>query len=253
MRHFFIDPSAVTNSSVAIQQSEAHHIKNVLRLKPGDRIKLFDGTGFEYEAVIKEMSGAKVDVEIRSRVRATLRSGVRITVAQAFLKEKKMDDLVRKLCELGVAKWVPFFSQRSIARPDASRLAGRSRRWHRIAAEALKQCRRADLPEIVGPLSFKEVLDFSKTCDLNIVFWENESTPLNSAIESNATHPIRKILLMLGPEGGFTQQEIETAEQSGFFLAGLGPRILRAETATLAAVTLVQYLFGDMGTRTNCP
>jgi 16S rRNA (uracil1498-N3)-methyltransferase len=252
MRHFFIDPSAATNSSVAIQQSEAHHIKNVLRLKLGDRIKLFDGTGFEYEAVIKEMSGAKVDVEIRSRVRANLRSGVQIMVAQAFLKEKKMDDLVRKLCELGVAKWVPFFSQRSIARPDASRLAGRSRRWHRIAAEALKQCRRADLPEIVGPLSFKEVLDFSKTCDLNIVFWENESTPLNSAIESNATHPIRKILLMLGPEGGFTQQEIETAEHSGFFLAGLGPRILRAETATLAAVTLVQYLFGDMGTRTNC-
>ena len=253
MRHFFIDPSAATNSSVAIQQSEAHHIKNVLRLKPGDRIKLFDGTGFEYEAVIRKMFSEKIDVEILNKIRANLRSGVQIMVAQAFLKEKKMDDLVRKLCELGVAKWVPFFSQRSIARPDASRLAGRTRRWHRIAAEALKQCRRADLPEIVGPLSFKEVLDFSKTCDLNIVFWENESTPLNSAIESNATHPIRKILLMLGPEGGFTQQEIETAEQSGFFLAGLGPRILRAETATLAAVTLVQYLFGDMGTRTNCP
>ena len=170
MRYFFIDPSAATNSLVAIQQSEAHHIKNVLRLKPGDRIKLFDGTGFEYEAVIKEMSGAKVDVEIRNRIRATLRSGAQITVAQAFLKEKKMDDLVRKLCELGVAKWVPFFSQRSIARPDASRLAGRTRRWHRIAAEALKQCRRADLPEIAGPLSFEEVLDFSEICDLTLLF-----------------------------------------------------------------------------------
>ena len=253
MRHFFIDPSAATSSLVTIQQSEAHHIKNVLRLRPGDRIKLFDGTGFEYEAVIRKMSAAKVDVEILNKVRAIMRSGTQIMIAQAFLKEKKMDDLVRKLCELGVARWIPFFSQRSIARPDPSRLAGRTRRWHRIAAEALKQCRRIDLPEIAGALSFEEVLDFSKTCDLNIVFWENESTPLNSAIESNATHPIRKILLMLGPEGGFTQQEIETAEQSGFFLAGLGPRILRAETATLAAVTLVQYLFGDMGTRTNCP
>jgi 16S rRNA (uracil1498-N3)-methyltransferase len=247
MRHFFIDPSAATNSSVAIQQSEAHHIKNVLRLKPGDRIKLFDGTGFEYEAVIRKMSAEKVDVEILGRIRATLQSGVKIMVAQAFLKEKKMDDLVRKLCELGVAKWVPFFSQRSIARPDASRLAGRTRRWHRIATEALKQCRRVDLPDIAGPLSFEEVLDFSKTCDLNIVFWENESTPLDSSIESNGKHPIRKILLMLGPEGGFTQQEIEMAEHSGFVVAGLGPRILRAETATLAAVTLVQYLFGDMG------
>mgnify|MGYP001816341765 CR=1 FL=1 len=238
---------------VTIQQSEAHHIKNVLRLRPGDRIKLFDGTGFEFEAVIRKMSAEKVDVEILSRIRATLRSGAQIIVAQAFLKEKKMDDLVRKLCELGVAKWIPFFSQRSIARPDASRLAGRSRRWHRIAAEALKQCRRIDLPEIAGALSFEEVLDFSKTCDLNIVFWENESTPLNSGIESNEKHAIKKILLMLGPEGGFTQKEIEAAEHSGFVAAGLGPRILRAETATLAAVTLVQYLFGDMGTRINFP
>jgi len=247
MRHFFIDPSPATNSLVAIQQSEAHHIKNVLRLKPGDRIKLFDGTGFEYEAVIRKMSAEKVDVEIRSKVRATLRSGAQIMVAQAFLKEKKMDDLVRKLCELGVAKWIPFFSQRSIARPEASRLAGRTRRWHRIATEALKQCRRIDLPEIARALSFEEVLDFSKTCDLNIVFWENEAIPLSRGIESDEKDTIRKILLMLGPEGGFTQQEIEMAENSGFVVAGLGPRILRAETATIAAVTLVQYLFGDMG------
>jgi 16S rRNA (uracil1498-N3)-methyltransferase len=253
MRHFFIDPSPATNSLVAIRQSEAHHIKNVLRLKPGGRIKLFDGTGFEYEAVIRKISAAQVDVEIFSKVRATSRSGVQITVAQAFLKEKKMDDLVRKLCELGVARWIPFFSQRSIARPDASRLAGRSRRWHRIAAEALKQCRRIDLPEIAGALSFEEVLDFSKTCDLNIVFWENESAPLHRGIESSEKHSIRKILLMLGPEGGFTREEIELAQRSGFVIAGLGPRILRAETATLAACAIVQYLFGDMGTRTTYP
>ena len=154
MRHFFIEPSPAINSLVTIRKSDAHHIKNVLRLKAGDRMKLFDGAGFEYEAVIRKMSAAKVDVEILSRDRAALRSGAQIIVAQAFLKDKKMDDLVRKLCELGVARWIPFFSQRSIARPDASRLAGRDRRWHRIAAEALKQCRRADLPEIVGPLSF---------------------------------------------------------------------------------------------------
>ncbi len=253
MRHFFIDPSSTKNSLVAIQQSEAHHIKNVLRLKPGDRIKLFDGTGFEYEAVIRKMSAEKVEVEIRSKVRATLKSGAQIMVAQAFLKEKKMDDLVRKHCELGVAKWIPFFSQRSIARPDASRLAGRIRRWHRIAAEALKQCRRADLPEIAEALSFEAVLDIGKKCDLNIVFWENESSPLNSSMGSNGKDPIKKILLMLGPEGGFTQHEIQMAENSGFVVAGLGPRILRAETATLAAVTLAQYLFGDMSTRTNNP
>jgi 16S rRNA (uracil1498-N3)-methyltransferase len=253
MRYFFIDPSAATSSLVTIQQSEAHHIKNVLRLRPGDRIKLFDGTGFEYEAVIRKMSAAKVDVEIINKVRAIMKSGTQIMVAQAFLKEKKMDDLVRKLCELGIARWIPFFSQRSIARPDPSRLAGRIRRWHRIAAEALKQCRRIDLPEIAGALSFEEVLDFSKTCDLNIVFWENEPALLHSGIGSKEKHSVGKILLMLGPEGGFTRKEIEAAERSGFVVAGLGPRILRAETATLAACAIVQHLFGDMGTRTTHP
>jgi 16S rRNA (uracil1498-N3)-methyltransferase len=253
MRHFFIDQSPAINSLVAIRKSDAHHIKNVLRLKAGDRIKLFDGAGFEYEAMIRKMSPAIVDVEILNRGRVALRSGAHIIVAQAFLKEKKMDDLVRKLCELGVAKWIPFFSQRSIPAPDASRLAGRRRRWHRIAAEALKQCRRVDLPEIAEALTFEAVLDVGQKCDLSIVFWENESSPLNSDMGSNGKHPIKKILLVLGPEGGFTQHEIKLAENSGFIIAGLGPRILRAETATLAAVTLVQYLFGDMGTRTTYP
>ncbi len=247
MRHFFIEPPLATNPLVAIKGPEAHHIKNVLRLIPGDSIKLFDGTGFEYEAVIKKMAVESVDVEILRKVRATPGSGTQIIVAQAFLKEKKMDDLVRKLCELGVAKWIPFFSLRSIARPDASRLAGRTRRWHRIATQALKQCRRNDLPEIGEAVSFEDVLDFSKTCDLKIVFWENESTSLNRGIGSDEKHPIKKIMLMLGPEGGFTGQEIEMAENSGFVAAGLGPRILRAETATIAACAIVQYLFGDMG------
>jgi 16S rRNA (uracil1498-N3)-methyltransferase len=199
--------------------------------------------------VIRKISAAIVDVEILNRDRAALQSGAQIMVAQAFLKEKKMDDLVRKLCELGVAKWIPFFSQRSIPRPDASRLAGRRRRWQRIATEALKQSRRVDLPEIAEAHSFEAVLDVGQTCDLNIVFWENESSPLNSDMGSNGKDPIKKILLVLGPEGGFTQHEIQMAKNSGFLIAGLGPRILRAETATLAAVTLVQYIFGDMGTR----
>ncbi len=251
MRHFFIDSSVVTKPLAAIKGSEAHHIQNVLRLKPGDSIKLFDGTGFEYEAVIINMSAKKVDVEVRRKLPAAVNCGVQIIVAQAFLKEKKMDDLVRKLCELGVSAWIPFFSQRSIARPDKKRLAGRTQRWKRIATEALKQCGRSDAPEIGEALSFEDVVDFTNGCDLKIVFWENESHPLSRDIGSKRQHPFKKILVMLGPEGGFTKQEIKTAEDSGFVVAGLGPRILRADTATLAACTLVQYLFGDMGPRVD--
>ncbi len=247
MRYFFIDPSSATQPLVSIKGPEAHHIKNVLRMKPGDSLKLFDGTGFEYEAAIVRVSAKKVTVEIQRKARAAAPSGVQIIVAQAFLKEKKMDDLVRKLCELGVALWIPFYSQRSIARPDAKRLAGRSQRWMRIATEAVKQCRRIDTLQIGDALSFEDILDFGKSCDLKVVLWENESTPLSRDRLSEADHPFKKILIMLGPEGGFTEQEIKLVQNNGFISAGLGPRILRTETATIAAVTLVQYLFGDMG------
>jgi 16S rRNA (uracil1498-N3)-methyltransferase len=246
MRYFFIDPSLVTGPEVSISGSEAHHIKNVLRLKTGDGLKLFDGTGFEYEAVILRVSAQKVTVEIHGKAKAAAPSGVQIMVAQAFLKEKKMDDLVRKLCELGMTRWIPFFSKRSIARPDAKRLEARSQRWQRIATEAVKQCRRIDTPQIADARSFEEILDFSQNCDLRIVFWENESSLLTGDLASKG-NPVKKIMLMLGPEGGFTDQEIKRLQNSGFISAGLGPRILRAETATIAAVTLVQYLYGDMG------
>jgi 16S rRNA (uracil1498-N3)-methyltransferase len=247
MRHFYLDPSEATKSSLYIKGSEAHHIKNVLRLKPGDHLKLFDGAGYEYEAVISNFDGEAVAVEIQRKRRIPVISGARIFVAQAFLKEKKMDDLVRKLTELGIAGWIPFFSQRSIARPDKRRLDGRIQRWNRIATEALKQCRRKNMLEISRSLSFDEVLEFGKNHDLKIVFWENETVPVSRELSSKIDHPLKSILVMLGPEGGFANQEIEKARRAGFVTAGLGPRILRAETATLAACALIQYLFGDMG------
>ncbi len=247
MRHFIIDSSPAVNTLAVIRGSEAHHIKNVLRLTPGDRIKLFDGTGFEYEALIKKVSAEAVEVDVVKKDRTVTASGTRIVVAQAFLKEKKMDDMVRSLCELGVAQWIPFFSQRSIARPDATRLAGRIGRWNRIAAQAVKQCRRADIPEIGTALSFEEVLDFSTVCDLKIIFWENETDPLRPDMGLQPNRKPGKVLIMLGPEGGFAEREVDLARNSGFSVAGLGPRILRAETATLAACAIVQYLFGDMG------
>jgi 16S rRNA (uracil1498-N3)-methyltransferase len=253
MRHFYIDPVAATKQPVTIESTEAHHIKNVLRLKPGDHLKLFDGTGYEYQAVISSIGTDKVEVEIQHKLQSDASAGARIMVAQAFLKEKKMDDLVRKLSELGIAGWIPFFSQRSIARPGKDRLAGRVQRWKRIATEALKQCRRKSMLEISDALTFDEVLELSKSCDLKFVFWENETASLGRDMATKPGSPLKSIMVMLGPEGGFAEREIEMARQSGFVTAGLGPRILRAETATLAASTLIQYLFGDMGPRVDQP
>jgi 16S rRNA (uracil1498-N3)-methyltransferase len=246
MRHFYIDPADAGKKTISIKGSEARHIRNVLRLKPGDRIKLFDGTGLEYEAVIEDLFSANVAVSIVKTYQGFITETVKIAVAQAFLKGKKMDRLIRPLCELGIAEWLPFYSERSVSRPDKKRLANRTERWQKIATEALKQCRRADMPPI-SVLTFDEVLDYARECDLKVVFWEEEAEPL-SAIAAQIEGPNPgKIMIMIGPEGGFSDQEVQKAKAAGFVPAGLGPRILRAQTATLAACAISQYIFGDLG------
>jgi 16S rRNA (uracil1498-N3)-methyltransferase len=247
MRYFFIEPSALLKPTVAIDGSEVRHIKNVLRLKPGDRIRLFDGEGFEYEAIIHRFVGGRVELKINQKLPGTKELPIQIVVAQALLKEKKMDRLLRHLCELGLTRWIPFTSEHSIPQPGQKRMPARVERWNRILKESSKQCRRARLPEIYQTLVFEEVLDYGRFCDLMIVFFENESASLNSVISRTAHPHPQKILMIMGPEGGFSNHEITKAKAAGCLVAGLGPRILRAETATIAAVTLVQFLFGDMG------
>ena len=247
MRRFFVTSIDQTKSAVSLCGSEARHVKNVLRLKPGDMIRLFDGSGCEYDAVIKHLSTTKTELVIARKASATAESAIQLIVAQGFLRQKKMDSLVRQLSELGMTRWIPFFSERSVPRPDKKRLAARLERWQKIVRESFKQCGRSVLPEITPPVPFEEVLTLGQACTLKFIFWENESQPLPQKSGIRAQKPGDQIIIILGPEGGFTFQEIETAKACGFEVAGLGPRILRAETATLAACTLMQYLYGDLG------
>ncbi len=252
MRRFFIEqPVGICGrhapERLSVSGSDANHIKNVLRLKLGDNIILFDGSGNEYEAEIIHMEPGRVDVSVLRSTSSLTESTVRITVAQGFLKDKKMDDIVRHLTELGITGWLPVIAQRSVSRPDSRRLDARAERWKKIATEALKQCRRTCIPDIQPAVSFKEAVFMGKDYDLKFIFWENETLlwDCRTPVRHGAT-----IFILLGPEGGFTQDEVETAAASGFVTASLGPRILRAETAAIAACTLVQYFFGDMGKKT---
>ncbi len=246
MHYFFIDPADLRKNPVTLTGSEVRHMKNVLRLKRGSRVCVVDGQGFEYEAVITRFLADAAELKIERKRLSTKESPVRICVAQALLKEKKMDRLLRHLCELGIALWLPFVSERSVPTPAAKRWAARRERWQKIVKESLKQCKRATLPEISATRTLADVLGYGKSCDFQIVFYENESATLNSLITPLPQPRSQSILLVLGPEGGFTEGEIETARAAGCLVAGLGPRILRAETATIAACTLAQSLFGDM-------
>ena len=247
MRRFFIEQTKITSTKIFITGSDAAHIKKVLRMKSGDRIGLFDGRGFEYEARIKNLLAGSVEVSITKRFLSASESPVQIIVAQALLKDKKMDILARQLTEIGITKLIPFTSIRSVPRPDKKRLSARRKRWEKIAIEALKQCRRGHVTEIGETITFNDIIKIDDECDLKIVFWENESKPISDAVQQVHDRHYKKILVVLGPEGGFTEKEIEDAEACGFVTASLGPRILRAETAAVAACTILQYIFGDMG------
>ena len=247
MRYFFIEPAALRKNVVAIEGSEVRHIKNVLRLKPGDIIRVFDGEGFEYDANIQQFVEDRIEIKIARKFPGRKESPVQITVAQALLKEKKMDRLLRYLCELGMTRWIPFISERSVPKPDQKRSSARVQRWNKILKESCKQCQRAKLPEIIETLLFESLLEDNSSYDLKIVFYEKESATLKSLMAPNLSLSPRRILLILGPEGGFSHQEIEAARAAGCVVAGLGSRILRAETAAIAACTLVQFHYGDMG------
>ena len=250
MRRFFIKQSETAGPVSVVRGTDARHIKKVLRLKQGDIITLFDGAGNEYEARIISLSANSVNVSIIRTFPSTTESPVQIIVAQAFLKQRKMDNLVRQLTELGITKWVPFISKRSVPRPDNKRLVDRINRWKKISKEALKQCNRGRIMEIGPTVSFDDTFNISRQSSLKIAFWENESKPINLAL-SHSDRPFNNIFIMIGPEGGFTSQEIEKAKACGFITATLGPRILRAETAAIAASVLIQYLFGDIGIKNS--
>ena len=247
MRYFFIKQSDLAGSKAVVKGSDAHHIKNVLRLKPGDKIGLFDGTGLNYETKIITLLPKSIEVSVIRSFPSTTESSVQITVAQALLKDRKMDLLVKQLTELGITSWIPFIAKRSVPRPDKKRLSARTERWKKITKEAVKQCKRCCPLKIGETGSFEEVLNLGKDSDLRIIFWEEESKPVNQELLVSNVKPAEKIFILLGPEGGFTLEEVENAKTRGFITASLGPRILRAETATIAACTLLQYLFGDMG------
>jgi len=174
----------------------------VLRLKPGDKILLFDGKGSEYEARITALAPKRVEVSIIRGFLSATESPVQIIVAQAFLKDRKMDILVRQLTELGITKWVPFISARSVPRPDKKRLAARAERWEKIAREAIKQCRRGRVMETGSAVSFEDALNIGRACDLKILFWEKETEPVSFKFLQSDDRQYNKIFAVLGPEGG---------------------------------------------------
>ena len=246
LRRFFIETNLIHETQAFIRGKDANHIRNVLRMKPDDQICLFDPQGNEYTARITTLASTEIAVEIiHSALAEADDAQVAIHMAQAFLKDKKMDTLIRQLTELGVHTWHPFFAKRSVPAPNQDRLEHRVERWNKITIESQKQCLR-NLPlTIIPPCTYEEMIAQGNQTDLKLIFYEECAVPIQNIIEAQTTPP-RSVFTVIGPEGGFTPEEIDHARQNGFHVLSLGPRILKAETAALAASVMMQHIFGDM-------
>jgi 16S rRNA (uracil1498-N3)-methyltransferase len=223
------------------------YVKSVLRMKKGDHLVLFDGAGWEYETVIKNFSADGIKVEILGKKRIQDESP-RITVLQALPKANKMDSIVRKATELGVRRIIPFRSARSVPQLTADKAHARVSRWRSIATEAARQCGRADIPEVDDVLSFEQMLASGQGETLKIIFWEEESERgIKKILRDNRYKGARDITVMIGPEGGFSREEVASAVKGGFISVSLGRNVLKVETAAVTVLSIIQYELGIFG------
>jgi 16S rRNA (uracil1498-N3)-methyltransferase len=246
MRRFFVDEIPSTQGSFSITGAEAKHMARVLRLGPGERVVFLDRKGARFQAVIKEVSHHHVLVNLEKPLPSPAPSPVHITLCQALLKSQHMDLLVEKTSELGVDRVLPYISERTVVKVDGNKVHTKLRHWQEIAQSAAKQSDRA-MPAGIGPLYlYDELLAvLGKESALKIILWEQEGIrSLKDHLRSNSPEP--RVLAMVGPEGGFTELEVMKALEAGFVSVSLGSRILRAETAAISLVTIIQYEWGDL-------
>ena len=245
MARFFVPKKNIDNRRATVAGPELDHLRKVLRLRADDPIVVFDDSGWEHEAVIRSLSVQGAEIEILRSFQAERESPLKLTLAVGLTKGEKMDFVIEKATELGVQAIVPFVSAYTVPKLDRRKIEKRGERWQKIALAAAKQCGRTRLPEII-PLSGFEDLVLQTTSSLNLLFWEKETRQTLKQVHATDSDA-RSILLAIGPEGGLSDQEAGLAQQHGFKLIGLGRRILRAETAAVAAASLVQFLWGDLG------
>ena len=245
MRRFFFNPAERIGEMVILSDYESHHILSVLRLSAGMQVELFDGQGGIHQAELLEIGG-----RMRARIISSSHDqdglGIPLFVGQGVLKGKNMDTVVQKCTELGVACLTPVISSRCQGRPEPAREKNKHLRWLRIVEEACKQCGRSRPMELLEAADFLENIASpgEDPAGLKILFWEEERD-----VHIQDLLPLRdvgKVHILLGPEGGFTRQEVAGARDAGWRTVSLGRRILRAETATLASVAILQHLLGAL-------
>ncbi len=229
MNRFFITPDRISVDTVQFTNAQSRQIRNVLRLKAGSMVSVFDGSGTEFEVELDSESSGRI---LRS-YNPNTESNVKLTLIQGLPKGERSDQIVQKCTEVGVYRIVFINTERSIPDISTNRIEHKLSRWQAIAVEAAEQCGRVKVPEISGILSFSHGLEIA--AGNGIIAWEEEDARVSLLSLIPQISMKERIFLFIGPEGGFAPEEVFRAKESGLLSASLGRRILRTETAAIAA------------------
>lgn len=254
MQRYFIAPEQLTATEAVLTGDDAHHLAKVMRARPGQLIICSDGQGREVLAEITTLEPGVVRASVVETLPLTAEPAVHVWIAQSLPKGDKLELVIQKGTEIGAARFIPFLSARTVVQYDERKEAKRVDRWRKIAKEAAEQAHRNRVPVIEAPQTWKQLLNRVPEADAAFFCYEKPSgRQLREALrdafpaDSAETHVGRTVLLVIGPEGGFTEQELQEAEAAGCVAVGLGARILRTETAGMVGLTCVLYETGEMG------
>lgn len=247
MHRFIVSPDNIQDNIITLEGEDFKHLRQVLRLKAGDSINVFDGNGIEYEADILSVEKSRAIAKIKATFQNDTEPKIRVTLFQGMPKGEKMDFIIQKGVELGVHRIIPVITNRTVVKLNKKDGERKAERWSRISREAAKQCRRAYVPEVTEPISFDEALIKAGSFGAALVLYENEEKKcLKETLKCYNINKIKDIALFVGPEGGFTYQEMENCRNLGYSIVGLGKRILRAETASISVLSIIMYEMGEM-------
>lgn len=239
MYQFFVDDAQIGKEFITITGSDVNHIKNVLRMKPGEKIRVSNQKGQDYFCSIIELGDDFVQADILDSEAANTELSSKIYLFQALPKGDRMETVIQKAVELGVHEIIPVAMKYCVVKLDAKKAENKRKRWQAIAESAAKQSKRSLIPVVHEVMSFKEALSYAKECKVNLVPYENER---GMEATKEAVLELKKddtISVMIGPEGGFSEEEIELVKEENMKIISLGKRILRTDTAAIATLSML--------------
>ncbi len=242
MPKFFVLPENVHEDVIRITGEDVLHIKRVLRMKAGDKIHLCDSSGFDYDAVIDQMTDSGIECRVTAKRESDTEPPIKVMLFQGIPKGTKTDYIIQKNTELGISDIVMCRLARCVSKPEGSK---KTERWQKIAESAAKQSGRGLVPKVHEPVDLDTAISMMKKCDLAFVPYECEENCSIKSVLKNSSDA-KSIAFMIGPEGGFGIGEIEKLKNAGITPVSLGKRILRTETAGEAVLTMIMYELGDI-------